>query len=61
MCLVQTQKNLENMKDSRFDILVRFNDSVQMDIEMQVYADIEELIGRSLYYCTRLHSSQDLK
>ena len=54
-------KNVENMKDSRFDILVRFNDSVQMDIEMQVYVDAEELIERSIYYCTRLHSSQDLK
>ncbi len=54
-------KNVENMKDSRFDILVRFNDNVQTDIEMQVYVDVEELIERSLYYCARLHSSQDLK
>jgi predicted transposase/invertase (TIGR01784 family) len=54
-------KDIENMKNPIFDILVRFDDSVQVDVEMQVFVDLDELKERTIYYCTRLHASQDLK
>ena len=54
-------KSIETMKNSKFDILVRFDDSVQVDIEMQVLVDLDELKERTIYYCTRLHAAQDLK
>ena len=54
-------KNLKNMKDSRFDIFVQFDDSVQVDIEMQVYVDAAEMKERMVYYCAIIHANQNLK
>ena len=54
-------KNFESMKDSRLDIFVEFNNSVQVDIEMHVFVDLEELANRLTYYSARIYSGQNLK
>ncbi len=47
-------KNFDSMKDSRLDIYVEFNNSVQVDIEMQVFVDLQELANRLAYYSARI-------
>ncbi len=54
-------KNIDNMKDIRFDILADLDHRVQVDIEMQVIVDEDELIDRLMYYVSRIHASQNLK
>ncbi len=54
-------KNVESMKDPVLDIFVEFNNSVQVDIEMQVCVNTEELEKRISYYLARIHGSQSIK
>ncbi len=54
-------KNIEQMKNSRFDILVDPNSHTQVDVEMQVIVDQIELRERLTYYVARMHGIQDLK
>lgn len=54
-------KNVEQMKNSQFDILVDLDKRVQVDIEMKVIVDRLELRERLTYYLTRMHGSQDLR
>ena len=59
--LIEMTKNVEQMKNSQFDILVDLDKRVQVDIEMKVIVDRLELRERLTYYLTRMHGSQDLK
>ena len=54
-------KNIENMKDSRLDILVEFDDSVIVDIEMQMSVQGDNHMIRFQYYVCRIHGQQELK
>ena len=54
-------QNNKDMKSSRLDLLVEFEDGSQVDLEMQARSTDDDFSARLGYYMARIHGSQSLK